>query len=141
MTQDELQQIIDKLESQVSKYNASFGIFQHGGGSDESYIKANKEGLVLYALELLKAVNKTGEASGHGQNNIPLSFEEPWLDEQSDTVVQYIEPVANRSIGIDTKGRKGSVLVKFLSCGCFTVIVLLIVSAFVGLWTLIKWVF
>lgn len=55
MDKTELQKIIDTLEKNQSTEDAYFGIFQYGGAPDESYIKANKEGLELFSLELLKA--------------------------------------------------------------------------------------
>lgn len=61
MEKDELQQIIDRLEATHSKDDAYFGIFEYGGDPDESFIKANKQGLGLFAAELLKAASRDAE--------------------------------------------------------------------------------
>jgi hypothetical protein len=51
-----LQEIIIELEKRNKKEDAYFGFYQHNEGQSEScYIKGNKEGLELYAIELLKA--------------------------------------------------------------------------------------
>ena len=41
--------IINQLKEGNSKEKAYLGFFQYGGGTEESCIKANKEGLLLYA--------------------------------------------------------------------------------------------
>ena len=61
MNKEELQNIIDKLESENRKEKAYFGIFEYGSGPDESYIKADKQGLELFALEILKAARDSEE--------------------------------------------------------------------------------
>ena len=142
MIQNELQRIIDQLESEISKDKATFGIFQYGGGSDESCIQADKEGLKLFALELLKASNKTDEIlSDNEKNIIPITFQENWIDEKSDTVIQYVKPVEQRQIGKDDKKYKESILDKLLPYGCYAGLIIIVISIIVGLWTLIKWVF
>jgi len=42
MTTEELQNIIEKLENEEYENLAQFGIFEFGGGPNESYIKANR---------------------------------------------------------------------------------------------------
>jgi len=141
LTQDELQKIIDQLERQTSKDNATFGIFQYGGGSDESCIKADKEGLKLFALELLKASSKTNEIiNDKGKNIIPIIFQENWIDDQSDTVIQYVKPVERRQIK-DEKKYKETIIDKVLPYGCYAAFIILAIAIIVGFWTLIKWVF
>ena len=59
MTNEKLQNIIAQFDEKELKEKALFGILQYGGGPDESFIKANKEGLELFALELLKSASET----------------------------------------------------------------------------------
>ncbi|MFT3703923.1 MAG: hypothetical protein QM802_16275 [Agriterribacter sp.] len=142
MTQDELQNIITKLESQIAKDNATFGIFQYGGDSDESYIQADKNGLNLFALELLKAAHNAGKTSNSKEEGIiPISFQENWFDEKSETIIHYVEIVKERNIRIGRKGDKESIAEKLLPYGCLIGLALIIVAFFVGLWTLVKWIF
>ena len=58
-TKEDLQNIIDQFDEEELKRQGIFGISQYGGGSDESFIRANKEGLELFALELLKSARDT----------------------------------------------------------------------------------
>jgi len=51
--------IIDQFDEEELKRQGIFGISHHGRGSDESFIRANKEGLELFALELLKSARDT----------------------------------------------------------------------------------
>ena len=53
LTKEELQKIIDQFDEDELKRQGIFGISQYGGGSDESFIRANKKGLELFALQLL----------------------------------------------------------------------------------------
>jgi hypothetical protein len=55
MDKEMLQNIILNLEEDILKEKATFGIYQFGGGPDESCIKADEGGLKLFAITLLKA--------------------------------------------------------------------------------------
>ena len=54
MKNEELNKIIEQLESGASKEKATFGIY-YLEGEDEMHIKANKDGFELFASEMLKA--------------------------------------------------------------------------------------
>jgi len=90
MTNEEIKIFVDKLVTETKKEDAIFGIHQYGGGSDESYVKANKAGLQMFASEILQASitedNKT--------KNIPLDYNAEWIVEDSETFLQYVEPIA-----------------------------------------------
>jgi hypothetical protein len=97
LKKEELQKIIDQFNEDELKRKGVFGISQYGGGSDESFIRANKEGLELFALELLKSARDTENLlSDPEQNIIPFNYYEDWVDENSDTFIQYVEPIANK---------------------------------------------
>lgn len=51
MTKEDLQTIIDQFDEADLKQQGVFGISQYGGGSDESFIRANKQGLELFAVQ------------------------------------------------------------------------------------------
>jgi len=59
MTDEDIKKLIDDLRSQKNYDEAYIGFFQYGGGPDESYIKANRQGLELHAAELLEAALET----------------------------------------------------------------------------------
>lgn len=94
MTNEELQKIIDQFDEEALKRNGIFGISQYGGDSDESFIRANKEGLELFALELLKSARDTESLFAESEKKFfSLNPEEKWIDQESDTFIHYIEPL------------------------------------------------
>lgn len=97
MTKEELQKIIEQFDEEELKRQGIFSILQYGGGSDESFIKANKEGLEMFALELLKS-SRDAESiiTDKEKNIIPLNYDESWIDEFGDTFIQYIEPIKGK---------------------------------------------
>jgi hypothetical protein len=141
LTPGELQNIIARLEEAASKDKATFGIFQYGGGPDESYIKANKEGLMLYAIELLKAANSAEDIINDKEKSIiPLPFEEGWIDDRSSTIIETVEPVSGRDEPKIEKHPEefGD---KVVSAGCIVGIALILACIAIGFWTLAKWIF
>jgi hypothetical protein len=127
MTKEELQKIIDSFDEETLKKQGIFGISEYGDGSDESFIRANKQGLELFALELLKSARDSEMIlSSKEQNIITLNYEEDWIDENSDTLIQYIEPIADN---------------QKMSFGCSITVIILIISIITGFRTIIDWLF
>ncbi|MEA5137968.1 hypothetical protein [Arcicella rigui] len=92
MTDEELQNIINSFDETTLKEQAIWGIFQYGGGSDESFIKANKEGLTLFALELLKASLESKKIKENpNEKFIHIDCDENWNLKDAETYLQYIE--------------------------------------------------
>ena len=75
-----IEAIIGELESVASKEKGYFSMWQYGGGPDESFIKANRDGLRLYAIELLKASLETDNDVGNGEVG--------WLDGDSNVFLR-----------------------------------------------------
>jgi hypothetical protein len=142
LTQEQLQNIIDELEGLVSKDKATFGIFQYGGSTDESFIQANKDGLKLFALELLKAATNTSKIIGNEEKNvIPLAFEENWINKQSDTLIRFIEFVDERPASVPHIPYREGIIDKLIPIGCIVGSAVLFIASLIGLWTLYKWFF
>jgi hypothetical protein len=57
----ELNQLIEELEFTSNEKDAYFGIFRFDNEPDENCIKANKEGLLLFSLQLLRAVQQSND--------------------------------------------------------------------------------
>ncbi|WP_416437746.1 hypothetical protein [Phnomibacter sp. MR] len=142
LTKEELQKIIDQFDEEDLKRQGIFGISQYGGGSDESFIRANKEGLELFALELLKAARDTETTLADTEKNIiPFDYDEDWIDESSDTFIQYVEPIADKQKLRPKAEHKSTFADKLMPYGCGLIAIVLVVSAIVGLVTLFKWLF
>lgn len=94
MKDDELKAVVEKLNNSNQKDEAVFGVFQYGGGPDESFIKANKSGLQIFAAEILKAsLESKSIIEDKEKSIIPLDYNSDWVDENSDVFLQYIEPI------------------------------------------------
>ena len=142
MTHNEFQAFLAKLEAEVSKDNASFGIYQYGGGADESYIRANKDGLKLFALELLKGAAQADDTIPTEEKNIiPLPYDDKWVDEQSDIFIQYVKPINEGLEEINKTNYKEGFVEKLVPVGCFIALAIILLAIIVGLWTLLKWAF
>ena len=142
LTKEELQKIIDQFDEEELKRQGIFGISQYGGGSDESFIRANKEGLELFALELLKSARDTEAILSDTEKNIiPFDYDENWVDENSDTVIQYVQPIADKQKLEPKKDHRTTFADKLIPYGCGLVAIILVVAVIVGLVTLFKWLF
>lgn len=140
LTKEELQKIIDQFDEGALKRQGIFGISQYGGGSDESFIRANIEGLELFALELLKAARDTEATLADTEKKIiSFDYDEDWIDENSDTFIQYVEPIADKQIS--KTEHKTTFADRLMPYGCGLVAIILVVSVIVGLVTLFKWLF
>jgi hypothetical protein len=90
MTDKEIRGFIDELRSQKNYDEAYIGYFQYGGGTDESYIKANRQGLELHAAELLAAALETETEFETGKQKT-FGLDEGISDEESDYGFDYVE--------------------------------------------------
>ena len=142
MNKEDLQNIIDKLEKEDRKEKAYFGIFEYGGGPDESFIKANKQGLELFAIELLKAARDTeGLLKNETEKSVfPLGFDEDWVDDDCSTYIQYVEPTNEIRTNVKQEPYVETWTDKTMKFGCISAILIAIISAIVGIVTIIKWI-
>ncbi len=140
MEKEELQKIIDQFDEEKLKREAIFGIHTADGGYHESYIRANQEGLELFALELLKAAKNSRDTLADNENSvIPLSPEEDWIDDSSSTVIMYIEPIAWKQDAQPKVEFKEALFDKLVPYGCGLIMIILAMAAIVGLVTIYKW--
>ncbi len=142
LTKEELQKIIAQFDEDELKRQAIFGISKYGSDSDESFIKANKEGLELFALELLKSARDTEAVLSDTEKNIiPFDCDEDWIDENSDTFIQYIEPVAGKQKFKPQSDHKSTLADKLMPFGCGLSLLILIIVVIIGFRTLFHWLF
>lgn len=55
MDEEKIKKLISGLDESVSKEGAAVQFNAYGGGPDESYIQANKQGYLRLGIEILKA--------------------------------------------------------------------------------------
>ncbi|MEG0917688.1 MAG: hypothetical protein RSF68_11810 [Myroides sp.] len=145
MDDQKIQELINQFDTEKLKENAYFGIFQYGEGKDESYIKANKEGLLLYALQLILASEKIEKISVPNSIQKSVTFgvndeweKEKWIDEDSSRIIGYIEKFEVDHEKIIEKNNS-NVFQKLIPIGCFLLFIIFGVSFFVGLAEIISW--
>ncbi len=142
MNKDDLLKIIEEIESKSSAEKATFGIFVYGGGEDESYIKANKQGLELYAANLLKAAREIDENSSLSENQkIPLNYEADWIDKESSIYLQYIELSEKKPEYVKKENDNDEWKEKALRFGCLAGLFILISIFILGMISFYKLLF
>ncbi|UOQ55426.1 hypothetical protein [Hymenobacter cellulosivorans] len=145
MTPEEIADFTARLAAETPATEASFGIFQYGGGPDESFIRANKQGLQLFAAEMLQAAARVDETLAHETKSIiPLGFaEQEWLD--GEVFMQYIEPLAGRPEPEVAHTVSSTLFDKLMTYGLQAVFFILLIGLFVGtvngLKTMASWIF
>jgi hypothetical protein len=140
MTQDQLQKIIDQFNEEELREKGIVGIFQYGGGPDESFLRANKEGFEMFALQLLKAAQQTEAVLADTEKDYILFDETGWMDDEAEVKLHYFEPLAHKVKKAVPPVEKG-LIGKIAPYGCGLIGIILLVAILVGIKTMIGWIF
>ena len=134
---EELNNIIEQLENNASKENASFGLF-YRDGEDDMHLKANKDGFELFAAELLKASRDSEKIINNAEKKyIDFGFKEKWIEGE---LIAYIKPISeNRNDIKEEKVYSKTFKDYALQYGCFTIIGIIILSLIIGIYTIVNW--
>lgn len=109
---------------------------------DECYIKANKEGLQIFALQLLKAAAQTETILAHKEKNIiPLNLEGNWMDKEAAVIFEYIEPISTKPEMPVRQASSSPAKDKLFSYGCGIGLIILLIAVLVGLASMLSWLF
>lgn len=146
MTPEEVADFAARLTADTPPTEAYFGIFQYGGGSDESFIKANKQGLQLFAAKILRAAAQVDETLAHETKTIfpfEAEDEDSWLD--GDVFMAYVEPLVDRPAPLAAPTGPTTLadtLMSYALQGCAFILLLgLVVGIINGLQTMAGWIF
>lgn|GEM_PF-6668437 len=131
MEESNLLKFIQELEGQNLKEEAYFAIKDHGDRNDDTYISSNKEGLQLYAAQLLKASLDIDKVE-----TVSFDHNEAWTD--GDIFIGYIK--AASAAEKEEQEYKMTIKDKLLSVSCGLVFLFLITSIVVGIKTIIVWI-
>ena len=141
MTQEEIKAFAGRLKTDREEGGACFGIYKYAGSADEVYIKANKGGLQLFAAEILRAIALFDETITDNKNIIPIEYHTAWLDKESDTCIQYVEPVINKSPQNKAIKETGKLKGSLINVGCIAGLAFVLVATVTGIITILKWLF
>ena len=130
MTDDEIKDIIFKIEEHSSDREVRFGYYNAG---HEKKIKANKAGLILYASVLLKAGLNYNKA-----NRNVISVDDHWTDENADYFFDCVEKTDELEIIEPVEDTSGGALI---GLGCLIVAVLLVTCLITGVISIFQWLF
>ena len=136
----QIREIVENLDTRVSKEGAVVQFDMYGGGPDEAMIKANRLGYLRLGIEFLKAAFALPAKDAHGKEidvNIdyltdednPIRFD--WFERREDLKPIKVE---------DTSTLKHQVkdTLRLIGCGTLSLTVLLLIIA--GIWTVISWI-
>ncbi len=138
MTNPEIKKLIEEIELKNSKENA---YFDYSFNADFGYAKGNKDGLLLYAAELLKAAKeielrdfKEGDSEMYNPN-----FD--WVQSQENNPFDYIQITGKTKSEINDNEEpvKDSWKDKLFGLGCFAIIIFALFLVVVGLVYFIGW--
>ncbi|MDA9057479.1 hypothetical protein N9K49_06515 [Flavobacteriaceae bacterium] len=139
MTDKEIGKIINKLRTEKNYDEAYIGFFQYGGGPDESYIKANRQGLELHAAELLAAALETETEFETGKQKT-FGLDQDLLDDNSEFGFNYVE--LKKEIRNEIKPYseyKETWKDKVFKTGCVIIGISLVVLLLIGIVATITW--
>lgn len=141
MNQQNLESLIDQLQEGTDFKNATFGIY-FGLSPEESYIKANPQGLQSFAAELLKASKVSLEQALEAEPAaLAIESDAAWLQEDSDVLIQYVQPLSEEGGASDLPSQSQSGREKVTIGLLIAALLLILASVVVGLITIGGWIF
>lgn len=85
--EDKIQEMILIFQERSHRANAHLGFYHQSGKISENCIKANRQGLELYVIELLKAIREADKNTDMQLHEINTD----WVSYDSDYLFRYIE--------------------------------------------------
>lgn len=135
MKSEDLHHLISGFNEDELKQIGTFGIYQYDEDSNLYFIQANKEGLQLFAIQLLKASHELDETS---EELINFDCSENWMTYNGDVFINSIIPTSKieneKIIEDDSIGLK----MRLLTIGYTIIMSLFILFALIGLGVIIK---
>ena len=140
MTDLEIRKLIEELRNRNNSDDAYIGFYQYGGGPDESYIKANRQGLEIHAAELLEAALETRAEFEKGKEKT-FGLDNKLYDNESDYGFDYVELKKEKRNEIKPYSEyKETWKDKIFKVGCIGIGILLIAFIIIGFITVITWI-
>lgn len=123
------QELRDQLNAlKVPGSKGYFAMKQYGGGPDESFIEANKNGIIGFAEFLLKSIDESNNLDSY---SIPIEF----YDDESEVIIDHIKITEN-----NTKVRDDEDAPLLTKIGC-AVACLAVIAVFIsGCISIISWI-
>ncbi|MFD2919183.1 hypothetical protein ACFS6H_05615 [Terrimonas rubra] len=140
MTNNHTAHFIQQFNEEELKEKATFAILPLDTRMEDCYIKANREGLELFAIQLLKASRKIDDSIQDGPESIIiLNHDEPWIEDNSQISLQYIQPVFEKEKLPVTENKKPNIVDKIMPVGCIVLFIFLVIATITGIVTIFRW--
>lgn len=137
MNNELLDSLKTHLDLEGSLDNGQFAIYSDYRERDDVYfIKANKEGLKLFAYQLLCAAKDLEDQEQKEVFQKIILDETPWVLKDSDIVLKHIEDPSMINVS-ETEIAQSSRKDRSVTIGCFIVLAFLLISLVVGVYTVI----
>lgn len=143
MDEKDIEDFIAKFDEEKLKEESIVGLF-HFGDNYESHIKANKNGLYFFAIQILKAT-KEFDLKLEEKKLITLDYNpKPEFHKIGDVIINCIEPITNIENTLIEKfpnSIKDKLLNWFFGGIIIFILLLLLISIFIGLNMIFSWIF
>ena len=141
MRKETIKDIIVKLKEIGIAKNAYFGFFQYGGGIYESCIKANKEGLLLYAACLLEASLEIDNRDFTEDKIQTYGLSPEFVSENTDFDFHYVELMNKPKLEIETTPEHKETWKDKLTGYIFgAILIFMLISVIIGIGTITSWI-
>ena len=140
MESNQLQLIITQLESNLQKKEAYFQVSEY---SSEGNIKANKDGLMQAAVDLLKATNEFNVRQFENGKEEFYLLDNEWEAGDHHSIFKYIELINKSKTElnlIDSEDINETWQDKILPVGCIILIIFGLFLLLTGFGTVMSWV-
>jgi len=140
LEKEELNRIIEALESTNSDNAAYLATDMYDDRYEEYCIKGNKAGLELLASQLLKASRDYVETPDDNEiSPVTIDYGDNW--NEGDIIIKYILPSEKKQDKTDEESFKSNLSDKIMRFGCISVILFIVIALIVGVSSIFKWVF
>lgn len=140
MSDKEIAELISQLRDEKKYDEAYIGFFQYGGGPDESFIRANRQGLELLAAELLAAALETETGFEAGKEKT-YGLDQDLINDESEYGFSYVELKKGSRNDIKPYSEYEETWKdKAFKIGCFAIGILIVVLLIIGFITAVKWI-
>ncbi len=141
VTDKKLENIISELDQNNKKEEALFGFYHQDGDAYNTSIKANKQGLELFALELLKARREIENRNFESDEVEYLEIDIDWTDSDADFYFNNIELTKKlKTEKAPLPENKESWKNELYGYLIFGIIIGLIILLIVGFITIVSWI-
>lgn len=139
LDEERIKKLIDELDGSVSKDGAAVQFNMYGGGHDESFIQANKQGYLRLGIEFLKAAYSSKVKAKEKENQNIIETDINYLTTNDSEIrfdwLELKEDLLPSVPPTELVGFKRTVVM----IGCLSVLLICIAVFIIGIQTISHW--